>query len=43
LKKSQKLEIWPQKSQTGIPYQCSKTYVTQQWRSYHDSLSFIFT
>jgi len=33
----------PSKRMTDWRYHCSVTYVTQQWRSYHEKFSFIVT
>jgi len=33
----------PSKQRPYWRYHCSVTYVTQQWRSYHDNFSFIVT
>jgi len=33
----------PSKRMTSWRYHCPVTYVTQQWRSYHDNFSFIVT
>jgi len=33
----------PSKRRTNWRYHCSVTYVTQQWRSYHENFSLIVT